>query len=122
MTNVRGGEARSRREIAGQLARAANESSFTRVPPPLATAARRTLSAGPSFSLGLIAISLEERLRRLEIKIRSSQTRCHGYASEGGRRVKGIVNPFLAPPRGRPRISILVLTTVAQDAQESENR
>ena len=39
------GEVRSRREIASQLAHAANESSFTRIPPPLAGAR----SPGPSF-------------------------------------------------------------------------
>lgn len=60
VTNVCGGEARSRREIAGQLARAANESSFTRVPLP-PSRRRGARSPGPSFSLGgLIAISLGE--------------------------------------------------------------
>lgn len=58
------------REIASQLARAANESSFTRVRPPSPPPARRTLSRGGPLFLGLIAISSgEERSRRLEIKI-----------------------------------------------------
>lgn len=54
-------EARSCREIASQLARAANESSFTQVHPPRTLCPRRgARSLGGSLFLGLIAISLGE--------------------------------------------------------------